>query len=171
MMQFLHFSKPQPSVPVTRGDRILELLALFLFVIIVVTTILFYQSAPERIPIHFNLEGNADGWGGRGYYIATSIVGALVMGLCNMAAYYPKMVNLPIRLNPKRLAVQHMWMGRMMRTLSLVSGLLILVILCTMAMPQLGLSVPWFKVIMPLLILAILLVVCVYTVIIWKVGR
>ena len=88
-----------------------------------------------------------------------------------MAAYYPKMVNLPIRLNPKRLAVQHMWMGRMMRTLSLVSGLLILVILCTMAMPQLGLSVPWFKVIMPLLILAILLVVCVYTVIIWKVGR
>ena len=160
MMQFLHFSKPQPSVPVTRGDRILELLALFLFVIIVVATILFYQSAPERIPIHFNLEGNADGWGGRGYYIVTSIVGALVRGLCNLAAYYPKMVNLPIRLNPKRLVVQHMWMG-----------LLILVILCTMAMPQLGLSVPWFKVIMPLLILAILLVVCVYTVIIWKVGR
>ena len=63
MMQFLHFSKPQPSVPVTRGDRILELLALFLFVIIVVATILFYQSEPERIPIHFNLEGNADGWG------------------------------------------------------------------------------------------------------------
>jgi uncharacterized membrane protein len=40
-----------------------------------------YPSLPDRIPIHFNMEGKPDGWGSRGTIFLTPVMVAFMVGL------------------------------------------------------------------------------------------
>lgn len=171
MIRFFHFTPFRSAVSVTKSDRILEILSLCLLIVIIALTIVFYRGAPERIPIHFNFSGEADGWGGRGFYLIISLTGIIIMGVCNWGAYHYKMLNLPSRLNPARLVQQIRWIGHMMRTLSVLFGLLFITILFMMALPQLGVSLAWFDKVFLFWMPVISLVLFIYTLLIWKAGK
>lgn len=171
MIRFWNFVKLERIARVTVADRILEMLSLMLVICMVVLSILFYQYAPEQIPIHFNAAGVADGWGGKGEFFFVMFMGILVIGLCNYAAYNHKLVNLPIRLKPECLPQQLTLLGRMMRILALVLGMLFLTILCSMAAPQLGIRTEDWSFVPLIWLLAMLVLLIVYSVKIWKVGR
>lgn len=63
-------------LPKSRLRTFLNSATFILFVGSIIYTILIYPSLPEEIPINFNLEGEADGWGSK----ATIFMFPLIIG-------------------------------------------------------------------------------------------
>lgn len=156
---------------VTMLDRVLEMLSLVLATCIIVLTFVFYQDAPDQIPIHFNAAGQVDGWGGREDMFLIMGLGILCIGLCNYAAYNHKLVNLPIRLKPECLSQQLTLLGRLMRILALMLGGLFLTILFSMVAPQMGIDTEEWNYV-PLIWVAVLIgLIIIYSIKIDRLGR
>jgi uncharacterized membrane protein len=80
----------------------LELVAFLLLVYIIWYTFVSFASLPETIPTHFNFEGKADGWGGKGEIFIISGVGVFTyllitgVGVALSLVRDPKsLINLP----------------------------------------------------------------------------
>jgi uncharacterized membrane protein len=54
----------------------------------IIGTILIYPSLPGRIPQHWNIDGQADGFGGKGYLFITAV---LPLGIYLMMVFLPKL--------------------------------------------------------------------------------
>jgi Domain of unknown function (DUF1648) len=66
-----------------------------------------WSALPERIPIHFDLGGQPNGWGGRGQGILLPAVGTLMLVLLGVLARFPRLYNYPWRITPDNAAVQY----------------------------------------------------------------
>lgn len=155
---------------VTVADRILEMAALALAVFLVVLAVALYHYLPERIPVHFNSVGEADVWGGKGMIFMLSALGVVVMAICSAAAYNYKMVNLPFWLNPACLSQQVTIIGRMMRVLSVLCGLLFIALMLMTAAPQWGMQPVFFSFFL-IVMAGMMVVLIVYTVLVYKKGH
>lgn len=170
MIRFLNFIKKEPVGAVTWIDRALEMVALVLGIFLVVLSIVVYLKAPQQVPVHFNAAGEINERGDKAMVFVPAGLGIVSMAICNAAAYNYKMVNLPIRLNPKCLPRQVTLIGRMSRILSILCGLLFIVLLLLTNAPQ------WnTRTLCPFLFVSIMagffITITIYTLLIYKVGR
>ena len=76
---FWDVSRDRKKKPITLSDRILELVALAMAVIMLVLTGVLYSKAPDIVPTHFNFAGEADGWEGKVFYW---ILAAIMLAGC-----------------------------------------------------------------------------------------
>jgi MFS family permease len=121
MIRFLSKDKRQRSqAPVRTLDRVLEVAALCMAVILLICTLAFYVSSPELVADHIGLHGEADSWGPRGMFWILCFIGWFITGLLVWAAYEPSLINLPVKLRPEVLVRQHQLMGEMTRLLAIV---------------------------------------------------
>lgn len=166
----IHFRMKNNIGSVTVTDRILEMAALALAVFLVVLAVALYHYLPERIPVHFNSVGEADGRGGKGMIFMLSALGVVAMAICSAAAYNYKMVNLPFSLNPACLSQQVTIIGRMMRVLSVLCGLLFIALMLMTTVPQWGMQSVFFSFFL-IVMTSMTVVLIVYTVWVYKKGR
>ena len=58
-----------------------------------------YRHLPERVPTHFGLDGQPDGWGGRSVFLWFPLVGLATLLITTAATHYslrnPRLVNIP----------------------------------------------------------------------------
>lgn len=120
-------------VPPTRFDRVLDLVALFLIVLLWVLTIKFYIDAPERVPIGFDAAGNPRGWGSAAFYFLMSGMGTFYAVAMFFAAYFPQFINMPVVLKESTIVPQSALMIRCCRWLNIVGLAMFLFILFQMA--------------------------------------
>ena len=99
--KFWDVSRDRKKKPITLSDRILELVAAAMAVVMLVLTGVLYSKAPDIVPTHFNFSGEVDGWEGKGFYWILAAIMLVGMIICASAAYNRKLVNLPIRLKPE----------------------------------------------------------------------
>ena len=59
---FWEVSHDRKKKPITLSDRILELVALAMALMMLVLTGILYSKAPDTVPSHFNFAGEAEGW-------------------------------------------------------------------------------------------------------------
>lgn len=170
MIRFLNFIKREPVGIITRVDRALEMVALVLALFLVSLSVIVYLGAPEQIPVHFNAACEATGWGDRMMVFVVAALGVVIMAVCNAAAYNYKMINLPIRLNPKCLLQQVTLMGRMSRILSILCGVLFIVLLLLSVASRWGIQ-SFCSFLLTLLIIGFFVTVTIYTLLIYKVGK
>lgn len=107
-------------VPPTRFDRILDLAALFLIVLLWVLTIKFYIDAPEKVPTGFDAAGNPRGWGSAAFYFLMSGMGTFYAVAMFFAAYFPQFINMPVVLKESTIVPQSALMIRCCRWLNIV---------------------------------------------------
>lgn len=120
-------------VPPTRFDRILDLVALFLVVLLWVLTIKFYIDAPEKVPTGFDAAGNPRGWGCAAFYFLMSGMGTFYAVAMFFAAYFPQFINMPVVLKESTIVPQSALMIRCCRWLNIVGLAMFLFILFHMA--------------------------------------
>ena len=120
-------------VPPTRFDRVLDLVALFLIVLLWVLTIKFYIDAPEKVPTGFDAAGNPRGWGSPAFYFLISGMGTLYAVAIFFAAYFPQFINMPVVLKESTIVPQSALMIRCCRWLNIVGLAMFLFILLHMA--------------------------------------
>ena len=120
-------------VPPTRFDRVLDLVALFLVVLLWVLTIKFYIDAPEKVPTGFDAAGNPRGWGSAAFYFLMSGMGTFYAVAMFFAAYFPQFINMPVVLKESTIVPQSALMIRCCRWLNIVGLAMFLFILLHMA--------------------------------------
>ncbi len=89
------------AVPHSRFEVVLEILALLVFAAVFFYISHVYDNLPERIAIHFNEKGEADGWGGRSslYFAPGFLLGIWAFLIVLARTLSPKHYNLAIDLN------------------------------------------------------------------------
>ena len=120
-------------VPPTRFDRVLDLAALFLIVLLWVLAIKFYIDAPEKVPTGFDAAGNPRGWGSPAFYFLISGMATLYAVAIFLAAYFPQFINMPVVLKESTIVPQSALMIRCCRWLNIVGLAMFLFILLHMA--------------------------------------
>ena len=169
--KFWDVSRDRKKKPITLSDRILELVAAAIAVLLLVLTGVLYSKAPDTVPSHFNLAMEADAWSGKGVYWVLAVVMLIGMAICASAAYNRKMVNLPIRLKPEVFYRQIGLISRMCRVMTLVFALIWLAVLLAMSASFIGLPADVTVVLIPVAVVLMLGVVLFYTLKIWWIGR
>ena len=169
--KFWDVSRDRKKKPITLSDRILELVAAAMAVVMLVLTGVLYSKAPDIVPTHFNFSGEVDGWEGKGFYWILAAIMLVGMIICASAAYNRKLVNLPIRLKPEVFYRQIGLIGRMCRIMTIVLGIIWLAVLLAMSASFIGMSESVGVALIPLSVMLMLGVVFFYTLKIWWIGR
>lgn len=169
--KFWDVSRDRKKKPITLSDRILELVAAAMAVLLLILTGVLYNQAPETVPTHFNFSGEADGWEGKVFYWILAGIMLVGMIICASAAYNRKLVNLPIRLKPEVFYRQIGLISRMCRIMTIVLGFIWLSVLLAMSASFIGMPEGVSVALIPLSVVLMLGVVMFYTLKIWWIGR
>lgn len=169
--KFWDVSRDRRKAPITKSDRVLEMVALMIAIVTMVLTGVFYFQAPDTVPSHFNVMGEADGWSNKSIYWIMALIFLVGMGICAMAAYNRKLVNLPVRLKEPVFYHQIGLIGRMCRVMTIGMGLIWLV--CVLSMSAEMLHIPAWVCAMTIFggVFFMLGTVLFYTLKIWWIGR
>jgi hypothetical protein len=90
----------------TGRQKVFELLAAVGLVVAVAMPFVYWSRLPERIPVHFNLAGEPDAWGGRGMVLVPPLVILFFYPLLTGASLLPVLfVNVP-RGTPSQIALE-----------------------------------------------------------------
>ena len=169
--KFWDVSRDRKKKPITLSDRILELVAAAMAVLLLILTGVLYSQAPETVPTHFNFAGDADDWGGKDFYWILAAIMLVGMIICASAAYNRKLVNLPIRLKEPVFYRQIGLISRMCRIMTITFGFIWLAVLLAMSASFIGMSESVAVALIPLSVVLMLGVVMFYTLKIWWIGR
>ena len=169
--KFWDVSRDRKKKPITLSDRILELVAAAMAVVMLVLTGVLYSKAPDIVPTHFNFAGDADGWEGKVFYWILAGIMLVGMAICASAAYNRKLVNLPIRLKPEVFYRQIGLISRMCRIMTVALSLIWLAVLLAMSASFIGMSESVAVALIPLSVMLMIGVVFFYTLKIWWIGR
>ena len=169
--KFWDVSRDRKKKPITLSDRILELVAAAMAVVMLVLTGVLYSKAPDTVPTHFNFAGDADGWEDKVFYWILAGIMLVGMMICASAAYNRKLVNLPIRLKPEVFYRQIGLISRMCRIMTIVLSFIWLAVLLAMSASFIGLSESVAVALIPLSVMLMTGVVFFYTLKIWWIGR
>ena len=93
------------------GIALLFLLALFLF------PVLNYSSLPDVIPRHFNLRGEADGFGQKGMLWVLPGLGLCLYALLTLLNRKPHVFNYPVKITEENALQQYTMATRLIRLL------------------------------------------------------
>lgn len=80
-----------------------------------------YPELPDRIPIHFNAIGEADGWGKRGMIWSMPVIALFTVGLVLSVPFFnQKYVNYPVQITPENKEKQYRLMVLFMKGMALI---------------------------------------------------
>ena len=82
----------------TEFQKILELLAVIVLVIMFGYLISNWSSLPERIPSHYNAAGLIDGWGSKNSLLLFPVICLVMYMLLTVVSFFPKTWNVPVKL-------------------------------------------------------------------------
>lgn len=106
-------------------DWIIEIVSLTLITVGIILSAIFYTDLPETIPTHFNINGEPDSFGNKTnilFLIGTWLITYIALAL---SPRWPNLINYPFTLKPETEKQHYQNAFLMIRTLNLVSTLLI----------------------------------------------
>jgi uncharacterized membrane protein len=131
--------RPEPP-PLTITDWLLESAALVLLVGLWVLVAVAYPYLPEVIPIHFNLKGQADGFGSKDFIWLEPLVASALYTVMTLVNRRPDTFNYPVKITPENAGRQYALASRLMRYLKLIVVAVMLIIVLFVALPAMGVA-------------------------------
>lgn len=116
----MNFSnQPKIIIRPTTLDRLMDILSVLLLVSMWIYTFFQYSQLPEKIPIHFNLKNEVDGWGNRNSIFILPIISFFqTIGLI-ILNYFPHTFNYPIQITEENAQKQYRLATQLIRQLNL----------------------------------------------------
>ncbi len=90
--------RPKIKIEKTKADVALEIIAFALIGFIWIDAVSAYFSLPNEIPLHFDLHGAPDRYGGKLSLFTLPVLATLVSALLFVLSRYPHMFNYPIKI-------------------------------------------------------------------------
>ncbi|MFC5402555.1 DUF1648 domain-containing protein [Cohnella soli] len=107
MMQ--SWQSPRPKIEIARSalEKALQLAGWLVLIAMIVFISVKWGGLPQRMPTHFNLRGEPDGWGSRWtLWILPAISALLFIGL-NQLSRVPHVFNYPVAITEQNAAFQY----------------------------------------------------------------
>ncbi len=108
------------DVPKDRIDQVLEFISLLAMIGLVILSIYFYNQLPEEIPNHFNVHGEADGYGHKGSIFMLPVIGLLILILFGTIEKYPHTFNYRKKITKENAFTQYKLSLRLLRSLRMI---------------------------------------------------
>src|SRR5690606_14309116 len=112
------------------GDKVLEAICATLLVVYWIVTIIVYNSAPETIPVHFDLNGTVDLYGLKSQLWSGARIVTAIYLLITIVNFFPRYFNYTEEITQENADVEYARASRILRILKLV---VILVFVCISA--------------------------------------
>ena len=90
--------RPKIKIELTKSDKILEIIALLLLIVLWIYVIYNYNSLPEIINTHFNAQGKPDGSGEKQYIFGLPGVATFIYILVTISNRYPNILNYTVEI-------------------------------------------------------------------------
>ncbi len=103
--------KPTPAI----ADYVLEGTSLWLLIAICAYAWLVYNSLPETIPTHFNIQGQVDGYGGKGSVFILPALAILMYTGLSILNRFPHIFNYPVAITSENALRQYTLATRLIR--------------------------------------------------------
>ena len=116
--------RPELKIEKTAFRRICNVIGYGLFVIGVIISIGSIPFLPETVPIHFNLAGDADGWGSKYFLLVLPLIGIITTVALEAVENRPHMHNFPVSLNESNVEAFYKLSTRTMNLMK--NGILVL---------------------------------------------
>ncbi len=121
--------RPKIKLKSTLTDKLLELLAGLLLLVIWGYALLNYTNLPETIPTHYGFDGTANSFGSKQTLLTIPIITTLIFVFLTLLNRHPYTFNYPVKITEENALRQYANATRMMRVLNLsvtfVFGLLL----------------------------------------------
>lgn len=112
--------RPKLSIPQAPIDRQLDLLAIVGMILLLLLPFYFYGDLPDRIPIHYDLNGVPDGYGHKTFiWLLPGLGGLLFWGLWQLKKY-PHTFNYPQPITEQNAERLYRLSVRMLRSLNAI---------------------------------------------------
>jgi uncharacterized membrane protein len=99
--------RPRISLEFTTFEKSGEVLSVALIVLHIGLLVSRYSSLPDIIPIHFNLEGQPDGWGGKWATVVILIISIVLYASMTLISRYPHLFNYPVKVTAENAERQY----------------------------------------------------------------
>ena len=112
--------RPKIKIELTKSDKILEIIALLLLIVLWIYVIYNYNSLPEIINTHFNTQGKPDGSGEKQYIFGLPGVATFLYLLVTIASKYPHTFNYLEEITEENAFEQYTKMTKLTRILKII---------------------------------------------------
>jgi uncharacterized membrane protein len=113
-------SQPKIKISLTYIDWLTELTSFVMLVILVSLPLIYRNSLPERIPVHFDINGVANGFGTRSSLWILPLTGVFTYLLLTIVSRFPEIYNFPVKITEVNALVQYRLATRFIRLLKTV---------------------------------------------------
>ncbi|MGJ7910007.1 DUF1648 domain-containing protein [Neobacillus sp. LXY-1] len=110
--------RPILTISMTFSEKVIKVLSILLIGGQFIYLFYLYKSLPEKVPVHFNAMGKADGWGGKGFIWTIPIIESLLFITLSIVERYPHVNNYPVRITEENAPRLYFEARRMMVTLN-----------------------------------------------------
>lgn len=112
--------RPRIKIELTVVDKIIEVISSVLLIAIWILTITNYRNLPETIPIHFDNNGVADGFGNKSMLFHLPIVATVIFIGLTILNKFPHSFNYLQQITIENAFKQYRNATRMMRVMKLI---------------------------------------------------
>jgi len=120
--------RPRITLERKKADKWLDGLTVAGSLLLWLNTIYHYSSLPARIPVHYNMEGVIDRYGGKETIFLLPVIGILLVLFLRMLNKVPHIFNYPVKLTAENAAQQYRIATRLLRVIQLGIVVLFLII-------------------------------------------
>lgn len=106
--------RPKLEIPHELIDWCLEVTALFFMIFCIVFTLIHWNQLPERIPTHFNILGEADGYGDKASLLAILPISLLIYLSMTILGRFPNVYNYMVKITEENAERQYRLATRLM---------------------------------------------------------
>lgn len=111
--------RPDISIIPSNTDKVIDVVATLLLVLLWLYTIYNYTALPAVIPTHFNFVGNVDRYGSKQVLLILPIVATFIILLMHTIGKYPNMHNYITTLTPQNVVIHYTNSTKLLRYIKL----------------------------------------------------
>jgi uncharacterized membrane protein len=111
--------RPKLHIPLNQTDKILEALAFTALALLWVYTFINYAQLPNDVPTHFNVKGEADGFGKKMTLWFLPVMATIMLVGFTFISRIPHQFNYMVKITPENAFQQYSYALKMMRYLKL----------------------------------------------------
>ncbi len=84
----LEIIEPMRPEGVKYASPVILVIPAIIFILTIIMRIILYPGLPERIAIHYDFHGNANGWGSRDAFLSIDLIPAAILFVINIIVFY-----------------------------------------------------------------------------------
>jgi uncharacterized membrane protein len=111
--------RPKLAIKPTRTDKLAESLAYAFLAATFIVALNAYFTLPETVPVHFNIKGEADGFGSKVSILPLPLISVIMFVGMTILNRYPWVFNYPVKITEENVLKQYTAAVRLMRWLKL----------------------------------------------------